>query len=90
MGLKRLLFLVVVAATMSLGLASSAPAGNFDEQKMGCVGEQPATCPTGAEGVPYSITIYLMPPDGGRGEDFRCATFHHTSRELPARTVHRQ
>ncbi len=83
MGLKRLLFLVVVAAAMSLGLASSAPAGNFDEQKMGCTGENPATCPTGTEGLPYSITIYLMPPDGGRGEDFGCATFHHTSGNFP-------
>jgi hypothetical protein len=82
-GLKRLLFLVVVAAAMSLGLASSAPAGNFDEEKMGCTGENPATCPTGTEGQPYSITIYLSPADGGRGEDFGCATFHHTSGTFP-------
>ena len=82
-GLKRLLFLVVFAAAMSLGLASSAPAGNFDEQKMGCISENPATCPTGTEGQPYSITIYLSPPDGGRGEDFQCATFHHTSGNFP-------
>ena len=68
---------------MLLGLASSAPAGNFDEQKMGCTGEDPATCPTGTEGVPYSITIYLVPPDGGRGEDFQCATFHHTGGNFP-------
>ena len=81
--LKRLLFLVVLAAAMSLGLASSAPAGNFDEQKMGCIGENPATCPTGTEGQPYSLTIYLMPPDGGRGEDFGCATFHHSSGNFP-------
>ena len=68
---------------MSLGLVSSAPAGNFDEEKMGCVGQDPATCPTGTEGVPYSITIYLTPPDGGRGEDFGCATFHHTGGSFP-------
>ena len=68
---------------MSLGLASSAPAGNFDEEKMGCTGQDPATCPTGTEGVPYSITIYLTPPDGGRGEDFGCATFHHTGGSFP-------
>jgi hypothetical protein len=82
-GLKRLLLFVVLAAAMSLGLASSAPAGNFDEEKMGCTGQDPATCPTGTEGVPYSITIYLTPPDGGRGEDFGCATFHHTGGSFP-------
>jgi large repetitive protein len=81
--LKRLLFLVVLAAAMSLGLASSAPAGNFDEEKMGCMGDTPATCPTGTTGQPYSLTIYLAPPDGGRGEDFVCATFHHTSGTFP-------
>jgi large repetitive protein len=82
-GLKRLLYLVVLAATMSLGLASSAPAGNFDEEKMGCAGQDPATCPTGTEGQPYSITIYLSPADGGRGEDFGCATFHHSGGSFP-------
>jgi large repetitive protein len=82
-GLKRLLLFVAFAAAMSLGLASSAPAGNFDEQKMGCVGENPATCATGTEGQAYSITIYLSPADGGRGEDFGCATFHHTSGNFP-------
>jgi hypothetical protein len=86
-GLKRLLLLVVAAAAMSLGLASSAPAGNFDEQKMGCTGENPATCPTGTEGVPYSITIYLMPPDGGRGEDFGCATFDKSGNFPPGLSV---
>ena len=82
-GLKRLLFLVVVAAAMSLGLASSAPAGNFDGDKMGCTGESPILCPTGTEGQAYSLTIYLEPRDGGRGEDFGCATFHHISGTFP-------
>jgi hypothetical protein len=82
-GLKRLLFLVVVAAAMSLGLASSAPAGNFDGDLMGCMGEDPILCPTGTEGQPYSLTIYLEPRDGGRGEDFGCATFHHISGTFP-------
>ena len=75
--------LVVFAAAMSLGLVSSAPAGNFDPEFMGCTGENPATCPTGTEGLAYSITIYLKPRDGGRGEDFQCATFHHTSGNFP-------
>jgi large repetitive protein len=58
--LKRLLFLVVLAAAMSLGLASSAPAGNYDEAAMGCVGEGPATCPTGTEGQAYTLPIELI------------------------------
>jgi hypothetical protein len=59
-GLKRLLLFVVLAAGMSLGLASSAPAGNYDEQRMGCSGESPATCPTGTEGQAYSIPIEML------------------------------
>ena len=51
---------------------------------MGCAGEGPATCPTGTEGQPYSLTIYLSPPEAGtRGEDFDCATFHVTSGTFP-------
>jgi hypothetical protein len=77
-GLKRLLFLVVLAAAMSLGLASSAPAGNFDEERMGCVGEAPARCPTGTEGVPYSIPIELQ-----GDEDEQCAVYSRGSGTLP-------
>ena len=50
---------------------------------MGCSGENPATCPTGTVGQPYSLTIYLAPPDGGRGEDFGCARFSVSSGSLP-------
>jgi len=52
---------------------------------MGCTGEGPTTCPTGTEGQPYSLTIYLSPPDPNdpRGEDFGCATFHATSGSFP-------
>ncbi len=60
MGLKRLVLLLVLAAAASLGLASSAPAGNYDEQRMGCAGEGPATCPTGTTGQAYSIPIELL------------------------------
>ena len=59
-GLKRLLFLVAVAATMSLGLASSAPAGNYDEQAMGCTGQDPGICPTGTEGQAYSLPLEMI------------------------------
>jgi large repetitive protein len=77
-GLKRLLFLVVLAFAMSLGLASSAPAGNFDEPRMGCSGEGPAVCPTGTEGVPYSMPIELV-----GDEDEGCATYGVTSGSFP-------
>jgi hypothetical protein len=77
-GLKRLLFLVALAAVMSLGLASSAPAGNFDEQRMGCSGENPGTCPTGTTGVPYSIPIELL-----GDEDEACAVYSVSSGSLP-------
>ena len=80
---KRLLLAAVLAVAASIVFVPSAGAGNFDEEKMGCRGENPATCPTGTQFQPYSITIYLVPPDGGRGEDFGCATFHHTSGNFP-------
>ena len=80
---KRLLVAVLLAAAVAIVLVPGASAGNFDEEKMGCSGENPATCPTGTQHQPYSLEIYLMPPDGGRGEDFGCATFHVTSGTFP-------
>ena len=79
------LSLVIAAAVCLAGMifVPGAAAGNFDEEKMGCVGEDPATCPPATVGQPYSLTIYLTPPDGGRGEDFNCATFHVSSGSLP-------
>jgi large repetitive protein len=70
--------MVVLAAVVSLGIVSSAPAGNFDEPRMGCTGESPATCPTGTTGTPYSLPIEL-----GGDEDEGCATFYNTSGSLP-------
>ena len=78
MGLKRLLLFVVLAAGMSLGLVSSAPAGNYDEQRMGCTGESPATCPTGTEGQAYSIPIELL-----GDEDEGCAAHAVDSGTFP-------
>ena len=79
----RLVLTVAFACVASMVLVSGASAGNFDASKMGCVGEDPATCPTGTVGQPYSLTIYLLPPDGGRGEDFNCARFHVSSGNFP-------
>jgi large repetitive protein len=78
-----LVLTVALACLAGLILVPGAAAGNFDEEKMGCAGQEPATCPTGTVGQPYSLTIYLIPPDGARGEDFACATFHATSGSLP-------
>lgn len=78
MVLKRLAILVVVAAAMSLGLASSAPAGNYDEQAMGCIGESPATCPPGTQGVPYSLPLELI-----GNEDEGCDVHQVTSGTFP-------
>jgi hypothetical protein len=77
-GLKRLSLLVVFAAVLTLGLASAAPAGNFDESRMNCTGESPAICPTGTTETPYSLPIEL-----GGDEDEACAVFTVSSGSLP-------
>ena len=79
----RLILTVALACLAGVVLIPGAAAGNFDEQKMGCVGEDPATCPAATVGQPYSMTIYLTPPDGGRGEDFGCARFNVSSGSFP-------
>jgi hypothetical protein len=83
--MRRLRLILTVALVCAAGaiFVPGAAAGNFDEGKMGCSGENPATCPTGTVGSPYSLTIYLAPPDGGRGEDFACARFSVSSGQLP-------
>jgi large repetitive protein len=83
--MRRLRTFLTVAVVCLAGviLVPGASGGNFDEEKMGCAGQEPATCPAGTVGQNYSLTIYLVPPDGGRGEDFVCATFHVTSGSLP-------
>jgi hypothetical protein len=83
--MHRLRLILSVAFVIAAGaiFVPGAAAGNFDEGKMGCSGENPATCPTGTVGQPYSLSIYLTPPDGGRGEDFGCARFSVSSGTLP-------
>jgi Putative Ig domain len=85
--LKRLLFIVVLALGASAVFVPGAAAGNLDEEKMGCTGEAPATCPTGTVGQPYSLTLYVVPPNDGRGEDFGCATFRFNGSYPPGLTI---
>lgn len=78
MGLRRLSLLVAFAAVLSLGIVPGAVAGNFDEQRMNCTGENPATCPTGTTGTSYSLPIEL-----GGDEDEACAVYTLGSGSLP-------
>ena len=59
MGLKRLLFLVALAAGLSLGVVSDAYAGSIDDQDP-CPKNpsQTLVCPPGTEGVAYSIRFH--------------------------------
>ena len=78
MGLKRLLSIVVLALAASIVLVPGATAGNFDEPRMGCTGEGPATCPAGTTGQPYSLKFLLM-----GDEDLNCAVFSVSSGSVP-------
>jgi len=82
-GLKRLSLLVALAAVLSVVVIPGAVASPFDAAKMGCVGEDPMTCPSGTVGQPYSVPLYILPADGKRGEDYSCATFRVTSGTFP-------
>jgi hypothetical protein len=85
---KRFLFLLVLAFVAFAMLPASAGAGNFDEERMGCSGENPATCPTGTVGQPYSVEIWLLPREAGsRGEDYGCATFRANGSFPPGLSV---
>jgi large repetitive protein len=75
---KRLLSMVVLACVAASVLVSAAPAGNFDESRMGCAGENPGICPTGTEGQPYVLPIELL-----GDEDEQCAVYTISSGSLP-------
>ena len=79
MGLKRLSLLVVLAAFVSLVVVSAAPAGNFDEPRMGCIGEDPAVCAPGTTGTPYELRIEVVDD-----EDEGCAVYSVSSGSLPS------
>ena len=75
---KRAFLALAAAAVASVVLVPGAAAGNFDEARMGCVGESPGVCPAGTEGQPYTLPIYLQ-----GDEDLGCAVFSVSSGSLP-------
>ena len=78
MGLKRLFLLVAVAAAVGIVVVPGASAGKFDQGRMGCTGESPATCPTGTVGTPYSLPVFLQDDD-----PWSCAVFSVSSGTFP-------
>jgi large repetitive protein len=77
-GLKRLSLLVALAAALSVVLVPAASAGKFDQGRMGCTGESPATCPAGTVGTPYSLPVFLQDDD-----PWSCAVFRVSSGTFP-------
>lgn len=74
----RLLLAVVLALAASLVVVPGASGGNFDEGRMGCMGENPAVCPPGTVGQPYSMPVLLQDD-----EDVLCAVYSVTSGSFP-------
>ena len=68
MGVKRLLFSAVFVLAAAVVFVPGASAGDFDPPAMGCTGDDPATCPPGQVGKPYSLDVRLV-----RDEDVNCA-----------------
>jgi hypothetical protein len=66
--LKRLAILFVLVASAAVLLVPGASAGDFDPPRMGCTGDDPATCPAGRVGEPYSLDVRLV-----GDEDTGCA-----------------
>ena len=78
MGLKRLLVVALLGLAGSVLLVPGASAGNFDEGRMGCTGEDPGICPTGTTGQAYTLPILLQ-----GDEDLGCAVFSVSGGSLP-------
>ena len=78
MGLKRLLVVALLGLAGSVVLVPGASAGNFDEQRMGCTGEDPGICPTGTTGQAYTMPIELL-----GDEDEGCAVYTVSGGSLP-------
>ena len=78
MGLKRLLVVVLLGLAGAVLLVPGASAGNFDEERMGCTGEDPGICPAGTTDAPYVIPIELL-----GDEDEQCAVITVSGGSLP-------
>jgi hypothetical protein len=70
--------LVVGVLATALVLVPGAAAGDFDPVRMGCIGDDPATCPTGQVAVPYSLSVRLV-----GDQDVDCAVLRVSSGGLP-------
>jgi hypothetical protein len=75
---KRLILTLLAAIAASVVLVPSASAGDFDPARMNCTGDDPATCPTGQVGEPYSLAVRLV-----GDEDTGCAVLRVSSGSLP-------
>ncbi|MBA2741963.1 MAG: putative Ig domain-containing protein [Actinobacteria bacterium] len=78
MSLKRLLLTAVVALAAAVVFVPVASAGDFDPPRMGCTGDDPATCPAGQVGKPYSLSVRLV-----GDQDTGCAVLSVGSGSLP-------
>ncbi len=78
MGVKRFLLIAVLAVAASVVFVPGAIAGDFDPARMGCTGDDPATCPTGQVGKPYSLSVRLV-----GDQDTGCAVLRVSSGSLP-------
>ena len=76
---KRLILTLLLAVAASVVLVPGASAGDFDPTRMNCTGDDPATCPTGQVGVPYSLSVRLV-----GDQDTGCAVLRVSSGNLPA------
>ncbi len=76
---KRLILALLLAVAASVVLVPGASAGDFDPTRMNCTGDDPATCPTGQVGVPYSLSVRLV-----GDQDTGCAVLRVSSGSLPA------
>ncbi len=78
MSLKRILLTVVLVVAAAVVFVPGATAGDFDPPRMGCTGDDPATCAPGQVGKPYSLSVRLV-----GDQDTGCAVLSVTAGSLP-------
>jgi hypothetical protein len=77
-GVKRFILAAVLAVAAAAVFVPGASAGDFDPPRMNCSGDDPATCPAGRVGEPYSLTIRLV-----NDEDTGCAVLRVSAGGMP-------